>query len=140
MSPFETLAYTYASCTGMSIFFVNACRSVGIPARVVGTPDWVEGGGNHDWVEIWDGQYWSFTGPGEYSASGFNHTWFYPEKTSHQIPGSLNHSIYATSFVQTDKYFVMEWALDDKSVPAIDVTENYLPKENKLHKTKYREE
>ena len=26
-----------------------------------------EAGGNHDWVEIWDGGFWSFTGPTEYT-------------------------------------------------------------------------
>ena len=33
-----------------------------------GTPEWnTEAGGNHDWVEIWDGGVWSFTGPTEYT-------------------------------------------------------------------------
>lgn len=39
-----------------------------------GTPEWnTEAGGNHDWVEVWDGGIWSFTGPTEYtSKAGFN--------------------------------------------------------------------
>ena len=33
-----------------------------------GTPQWnTEEGGNHDWVEVWDGGVWSFTGPTEYT-------------------------------------------------------------------------
>ena len=36
----------------MSIFLISALRSVGIPARMAGTPDWILGGGNHDWVEV----------------------------------------------------------------------------------------
>jgi len=132
MSPFETLAYGYASCTGLSIFLVNACRSVGIPARVAGTPDWIQGGGNHDWVEVFDGESWSFTGANEYNAAGLNHTWFYPGKSSQQIPGSYNHSIYATSFARTGKNFVMAWDYQDITVPGIDVTDRYMaPKKSR---------
>lgn len=36
MSPGQTLAAGYASCTGLSIFLADACRAVGIPARVAG--------------------------------------------------------------------------------------------------------
>ncbi len=32
----QVIAAGYASCTGLSIFLVNACRAVGIPARVTG--------------------------------------------------------------------------------------------------------
>ena len=38
--PMSTLLYGYASCTGVSILFVDALRTIGIPARVVGTPAW----------------------------------------------------------------------------------------------------
>jgi hypothetical protein len=43
-----------ATCTGLSITLVEACRAVGIPARAVGTPLWSNGRGNHTWIEIWD--------------------------------------------------------------------------------------
>jgi hypothetical protein len=36
MSPSQVIAAGYASCTGLSIFLVNALRSVGIPARLAG--------------------------------------------------------------------------------------------------------
>lgn len=36
MSPTQTIAAGHASCTGLSIFLVDALRSVGIPARVAG--------------------------------------------------------------------------------------------------------
>jgi transglutaminase-like putative cysteine protease len=47
--PMSTLAYGYASCTGVSILFANALRAAGIPARVAGTPAWngVYENGNH---------------------------------------------------------------------------------------------
>ena len=52
--PMSVLAFSYASCTGVSIFFINALRSIGIPARIAGTPAWnrVEENGNHNWVEV----------------------------------------------------------------------------------------
>lgn len=73
MSVGQVLAKGYASCTGLSIFLVNACRAVGIPARLAGTPSWVqdrrdspeERFNNHNWVEVWDGT-WSFTGVREW--------------------------------------------------------------------------
>ena len=53
----STLLYGYASCTGVSILFVDALRTIGIPARVVGTPAWHgdHAQGNHNWVEVFVG-------------------------------------------------------------------------------------
>ena len=60
-SPSESIEQGKASCTGLSIILSDACRSVGIPARLVGTPLWTNNSGNHTWVEIWDDG-WHFTG------------------------------------------------------------------------------
>ena len=51
-SPYESIDAGMASCTGLSILLVDACRSVGVPARFVGTPLWYNNTGNHSWVEI----------------------------------------------------------------------------------------
>jgi len=41
-APLNVSTYSaFASCTGVSIFLVNACRSVGIPARMTGIAQWV---------------------------------------------------------------------------------------------------
>lgn len=56
----SAIAFGYASCTGLSIMFLDALRSVGVPARLVGTPAWhgtfadgrpgrSNGGGNVTW-------------------------------------------------------------------------------------------
>jgi len=57
--PMSIINFGYASCTGVSILYVDALRSVGIPARVAGTPAW---NGvtpsldvNHNWVEVYLG-------------------------------------------------------------------------------------
>ena len=83
-SPFDFVAYGYGSCTAWATLFVDILRSLGIPARVTGSPCWNGGdfkglvgdnknvtncwtggvqpngpfGGlylnNHNWVEYWD--------------------------------------------------------------------------------------
>ena len=61
--PMSTLAFGYASCTGVSLFFLDALRSVGVAARLAGTPAWnsVASNGNHNWIEVWSPeQEWQF--------------------------------------------------------------------------------
>eukprot|EP00877_Chromochloris_zofingiensis_P010566 jgi/Chrzof1/5763/Cz16g14270.t1 len=139
LSPSQTIKAGYASCSGLSIFLVNACRAVGIPARVAGTPSWVqdrrdsaeERFNNHNWVEVWDGV-WSFTGAAEYNAAGFNRTWFFPHPATSQIPGDKMHAIYAASYRTTsDGYFPLAWNPDETGVPAVDVTQYYLHAEQR---------
>jgi hypothetical protein len=60
-SPAETMDSGIATCTGLSILLVDACRAVGVPARIAGTPMWTNMRGNHTWVEIWD-EGWHFVG------------------------------------------------------------------------------
>ena len=60
--PVSTVAFGYASCTGVSTTYIAALRVAGIPARLVGTPAWLGDPtkGNHNWVELWDGASWRF--------------------------------------------------------------------------------
>jgi len=53
--PMSVLMFGYASCTGISILFVDALRALGIPARIAGTPAWYGDPeqGNHSWVEVY---------------------------------------------------------------------------------------
>lgn len=44
-APLQTLSRGNSSCTGLAIYVVAALRSVGIPARVAGTPHWNVCGG-----------------------------------------------------------------------------------------------
>lgn len=55
--PMSVLSFGYGSCTGVSIFFIDALRSVGVPSRIAGTPAWNGdvSNGNHNWVEVWNG-------------------------------------------------------------------------------------
>jgi len=125
-SPRETIATGVATCTGLSILLVDACRSVGIPARVAGTPMWTNMRGNHTWVEVWDGG-WHFMGAAEPDDAGLDHAWFVHDAAEAQrdVP---QHAIYATSFQRTDVSFPLVWLPGDTSVSAVNVTDRYAPK------------
>jgi hypothetical protein len=51
----SAISFGFASCTGLSILYLDALRSVGVPARLVGTPAWhgKYKDGNHNWVPGW---------------------------------------------------------------------------------------
>ena len=73
--PFESIESGLASCTGLSVLLIDACRAVGVPARFVGTPRWSDGSGNHSWVEVWDDG-WHFTGAAEPTGETLDQAWF----------------------------------------------------------------
>lgn len=125
-SPLESMESGIATCTGLSILLVDACRSVGVPARVVGTPMWSNLRGNHTWVEVWDGD-WHFTGAAEPDPKGLDRGWFRHDasQAKKDIP---QHSIYASSFAKTGLSFPMVWADDVDWVSAVNVTDRYTPK------------
>ena len=123
-SPFESIEAKYASCTGLSILLIDACRAVCIPARFAGTPQWAKKRGNHSWVEIWDGD-WHFTGACEYNAGGVNKTWFQGD-ASHAIKDDPLRAIYASSWRSTGSSFPLVWDLRDKEVAAVNVTDRYV--------------
>ncbi|HEY8748063.1 MAG TPA: transglutaminase-like domain-containing protein [Tepidisphaeraceae bacterium] len=120
-SPSESMKIGYASCSGLSIILVDACRAVGVPARVVGTPLWYNASGNHTWVEAWDGQ-WRFIGAAEPGA--FNKTWF-AENAAKADPSKPENHIFAVSFKRTQTPFVMVWNRGSKEYSAVDETSFY---------------
>ncbi len=74
-SPRESIEQGLASCTGLSIILADVCRAVCIPARLTGIAEWPNKGGNHTWVEIWDGD-WHFVGAAEPDPAGLDRGWF----------------------------------------------------------------
>jgi len=122
-SPKESMELGKATCTGLSIIMVDACRAVGIPARAVGTPLWANERGNHTWVEIWDGD-WHFTGADEYDKGGLNRGWFVND-ASQAKADSAKHSIYATSWKREGLAFPMVWARGSEAVAGVNVTGRY---------------
>ena len=127
-SPSESIAQSRATCTGLSIILVDACRSVGVAARVAGTPLWTNNRGNHTWTEIWD-KGWHFTGSDEYNSGGLNRGWFVGA-ASKANKSNWKHSIYATSWKKTGVYFPMVWDIESKQINAFNVTDRYTGKSN----------
>ena len=122
-SPFETMENGLASCTGLSILLIDACRAVGIPARFVGVPLWSDGSGNHSWVEVWD-EGWHFTGAAEPAGDALDQAWFIG-RASKAERESRRHAIYAVSFRRTPQPFPMVWKRGSDQVHAVNVTDRY---------------
>jgi hypothetical protein len=120
-SPYESTKAGYASCTGLSILLVDACRAVCIPARIVGIAEWTNKSGNHTWVEIWDRQ-WCPLGAAEPGV--LNDAWLSRMATSVN-PEHRANSIFAVSFLPAETWFPMAWAPENRTVPADDVTRFY---------------
>lgn len=121
-SPSESAKIGKATCTGLSIILVDACRAVGIPARAAGTPLWANERGNHTWVEVWDGGKWYFTGADEYDKEGLNRGWFVNDAGQASEP---KYGIYATSWKKSDLAFPMVWNPASKDVGGVSVTASY---------------
>jgi predicted esterase len=122
-SPYESIEAGLASCTGLSVLLIDACRAVGVPARLAGTPMWTDQSGNHSWVEIWDGD-WHYTGGGEPVGNTLDQAWF-TEKARTARRDQRQHAIYATSFKHTDQTFPLVWNGDIDDVYAVNVTDRY---------------
>ncbi|MDC0935955.1 transglutaminase domain-containing protein [Pirellulales bacterium] len=123
-SPYETIEASMASCTGLSVLLVDACRAVGVPARFAGTPLWTNKSGNHSWVEIWDGD-WHYTGAAENTGDELNRGWFSGRTGTAQRDHRL-HAIYATSFKPTPQTFPLVWDREIDYVYAVNVTDRYV--------------
>jgi poly(3-hydroxybutyrate) depolymerase/transglutaminase-like putative cysteine protease len=123
-SPKESIEQGRATCTGLAIILVDACRAVGVPARIAGVPKWVNKEGNHTWVEIWDGD-WFFTGADEYDKAGLNRGWFNGDAArTARSPEPLN-QVYASSWRRTGRHFPLAWDLGSRDVPAVNVSPRY---------------
>ncbi len=120
--PSESMKANMASCTGLSILLIDACRSVGVPARFVGTPLWVDVDGNHSWVEIWD-QGWHFIGAWE--PGPLDETWF-EERAAKATPDNPKYGIFAVSYKKTNGIFPTVWDTVQDYVCAENITERYL--------------
>ncbi len=122
-SPYESIKSSTASCTGLSVLLIDACRALGIPARFVGTPLWSDKSGNHSWVEIWDNG-WHFTGAAEPSGDELDKAWFIGRASTAVRDDALN-AIYAVSFQKTPIHFPLVWDRSIDYISAVNVTDRY---------------
>ena len=120
----ESIAASYASCTGLSVILLDACRACGIPARFVGCPQWTDHSGNHSWIEFWDDQ-WIYEGAS--SSDPRNRSWV-GDKVKEATEDSLVGGVWAvTTEPQKDgAFFVLPWKPADRSYPAVPLRAFYL--------------
>lgn len=130
-SPYESIKATTASCTGLSVLLVDACRAVGVPARFVGTPMWTNNSGNHSWVEIWDDG-WHYTGAAEPTSDNRLDVAWFTGRASQAKGDNPRHAIYAVSFKRTPLVFPMSWAGGASYVRAVNVTGHYTARKKEL--------
>lgn len=123
-SPAESIESGLASCTGLSILLVDACRAVCVPARLAGIPNWIDDRGNHTWVEIWSDGEWHFVGAAEPDPQGLDHAWFTADAEKARID-EPEHAIYAISYRSTGLAFPLQFDETAPPVWAVNVTDRY---------------
>jgi len=115
----ELIKHKTGNCIGFSIILADACRAVGIPARIATIPNWKDVPGGHTWVEIWDQGEWRHVSA--FDQSPINRTWF-EERTAETDTTKFSHRLYGASFertgVQIRRYGPDVWWTD--------VTANYV--------------
>lgn len=121
-TPLESMRQKMASCTGLAILLTDAFRAVGIPSRIVGTPNWYDDRGNHNWNEVWLDGTWSMTA---YTPSLAGHAWIL-SSAGRANPSDSAHAIYASSFRPTGCAFPLAWDSTITYVHGINVTQHYV--------------
>ncbi|MCA0361150.1 MAG: hypothetical protein LCH41_08855 [Armatimonadetes bacterium] len=119
----ESIKQGMATCTGLSVMLIEACRAVGIPARFVGIASWPGSGGNHSWVEVWDGKSWRFVGAAEHDPAGLDRAWF-TDRAKSAKESIREEAIWAVAFRATGQTFPAAWAPQAK-LNGINVTKRY---------------
>lgn len=126
-SPRHSMRIHMASCTGISIILIDACRAHGIPARLVGC-NWTECPGNHSWVEVWSRGAWHVLASGEKERE--DEIWFL-ERAEKADASRPERRIYASRWSPSPAgtLFWQTWEHPGcvSDVPADDVTSDYLP-------------
>lgn len=133
-SPYESMEAHYASCTGMSVLLTDACRAVGVPARIVGVPKWKGIEGNHNWVEVWGpvkqggATVWSWHAVGEAGGDPRDLNWVHDrcrESTDPEIPESMVYAAVHRPKPPGGMHFPLVWDESYAWVPALNVTRFY---------------
>ena len=121
-SPYESMELNYASCTGLSILVIDACRACGIPARMAGCPAWKKVQGNHNWVEAWWDR-WHNVGDSGSDPRGVD--WVEERCRTETDPDDWVHAVYAAVWRPTNVKYPLVWAFEIEYVPALNITRFY---------------
>ena len=120
--PLETMELGWSSCTGLSILLADACRTRGIPARLAGTPLWVDDSGNHTWVEVWADGHWHHVEAAD--PNSWDSAWFDAKAAAAADETDPMHRIYAV-MPSGPVVFPLAWAPERQDIQAVDVTDRY---------------
>lgn len=122
-SPYHSMRIKMASCTGLSILLIDACRSVGIPARFVGCL-WANKPGNHSWVEVWQDGVWYHLGA--FDGVGLNDAWFNSDVVYNK-PNDPRYAIFAYAWLPSAGTTLRSMTSGRTTPrPVLDVTQRYL--------------
>ena len=116
-SPFEAIRAGTVSCGEASVMLVDACRAVGIPARLAILRRWLHMEGGHIWVEVYDHDHWRYLV--SWDVGFLDRTWMGPFLRELD-PADPRQHVYAVSFQKTDLHLMFS-----PFVSFVDVSENY---------------
>ena len=118
LSPRQSIERGTVSCGEAAVMLVDACRSVGIPARLVVLPRWPNIKGGHIWIEVWENGRWRHISP--YDPALLEQTWI-PVQIAAVFPPGSREAVFAARFRRTGLR-----ALAGREISFIDITESYL--------------
>jgi O-antigen ligase/tetratricopeptide (TPR) repeat protein len=116
-SPRQIIERGLVSCGEASLLLVDACRSVGIPARMAVLPRYRGRRGGHIWVEVWDRDRWRHIAA--YDLAYLDRTWILPYIQKMFPPGSRG-VVFAPRFSRTGLR-----AMPGRDINFVDISENY---------------
>ena len=116
--PLASVKKGVVSCAEASLLLVDACRSVGIPARMVFLPSYPWARGGHAWVEVFDSGRWRHISV--YDPAFLDRTWI-TVSLAKLIPSKPEHRIYAVRFRRTAHRFAY-----GPEGPLVDITGSYV--------------
>ncbi len=139
MNPEQSLREKKASCTGLSILFAAAMRSVGIPARLVGVLSWNHTPGNHTWTELWFDGAWHMI---EFDQSEYNTPWVMDAvsmlDTTHWSQRVM--ALCPDAPAASMNFFPLPWNIANHDVRAEDVSARYMQLAREWYATQDRPE
>jgi len=118
LSPRQSIEKGAVSCGEAAVMLVDACRSVGIPARMIVLPRWPHIKGGHIWVEVWDHGRWRHISA--YDPALLEQTWI-PLQIAETFPPGSRAAVFAAHFRRTGLRL-----LAGRDISFTDITENYL--------------
>jgi O-antigen ligase len=118
LSPRQTWERGYVSCGEAAILVIDACRSVGIPARLAIMPKWPRRRVGHFWLEVYDSGRWRELTA--FDPAPLGRTWV-RELMPKIVPLGPENRFYAVSFRKTPIHIMF-----GGDVSFIDITGDYI--------------